>query len=87
MPKGTTLDFGSWDSMADGSGGFSSHLVTPNSPESKTTNQSAETCMVAELNGKQARLELDPDTAENVLTPTRIHELAESNTKSNSENL
>ena len=87
VPEGTTLVFGSWARMADRSGGLSTHLITPKAPESKTINQPAEICKTAELDRKQARLELDPDTAENVLTPTRIHELAESNTKSNSENL
>jgi hypothetical protein len=38
--------------MADGSGGFSSHLVMPNSPELKTINQPAEICEIAELDGK-----------------------------------
>ena len=35
VPEGTTLVFGSWACTADGSGGFSSHLVTPNSPKPK----------------------------------------------------
>ena len=43
--------------------------------------------MVAKLDGKQALLELDLDTAENVSTPTRIRELAELDTNSDSENL
>ena len=43
--------------------------------------------MVAELDGKQAPLELDSDIAENVSTQTRIHELAEFDTNSDSENL
>ena len=73
--------------MADGSGGFSSHLITPKSPKSKTTPKSAETYKVAELEGKQAPLEFDADITENVSTPTRIHELAESNTNSDPENL
>ena len=41
--------------------------------------------MVAELDGKQAPLELDSDIAENVSTQTRIHELAEFDTNSDSE--
>ena len=87
MPEGTTLVFDSWACTADGSGGFSSHLIAPKTHESKTTNQSAETCMVAELDGKQAPLKLDLDIAENVSTPTRVHELAEFDTNSDSENL
>ena len=39
VPEGTTLVFGSWACTADGSGGFSSHLVTPNLPKLKTTSQ------------------------------------------------
>ena len=87
VPKGTTLVFGSWACTADELGGFSSHLVTPNLPEQKTTNQPAEFCRTTELNGKQAPLELTSDIAENVSTPTRIHELAESDINSDFENL
>ena len=72
--------------MADGSGGFSNHLVTPNLPELKIINQSAEICKTAELDGKQAPLELSSDIPENVSTPTRILELAESDTYSDPEN-
>ena len=87
VPEGTTLVFGSWACTADGSGGFSSHLVTPKSPELRTTNQSAETCKTAEFDRKQALLELSSDIPENVSTPTRIRELAESDTNSDPENL
>ena len=65
MPKGTTLIFGSWACMVDGSGGFSSHLVMPNSPKPKTTLQPAEICKTAELDGKQAPLKLSSDIPEN----------------------
>ena len=74
VPEGTTLVFGSWACMADGSGGFSSHLVMPYSPKPKTTNQSAEIYYTAELDEKQAPPELDSDIPENVSTPTRILE-------------
>ena len=87
VPEGTTLVFGSWACTADGSGGFSSHLVMPKSPELKTTNQSAEICKTVELDGKQAPLELSSDILENVSTPTRIRELAESDTNSDTKNL
>ena len=87
VPEGTTLVFGSWACTADGSGGFSSHLVTPNSPKPKTTFQSADVCEIAELDGKQAPPELSSDVPENMSTPTRILELAESNTNSEPENL
>ena len=56
-------------------------------PELKTTNKSTENCKTAELDGKQALFELDSDITENVSTPTRIHESAESDTNSDSENL
>ena len=86
MPEGITLVFDSWACTADGSGGFSSHLITTKSPESKATNQSVETCKLAELERKQAP-KFDLDITENVSTPTRIHESAESDTNSDSENL
>ena len=87
VPEGTTFIFGSRACTADGSGGFSSHLFTPNSPELKTINQPTEICKTAELDRKQAPLKLNSDIAENVSTPTRIHELAESNTNSDPKNL
>ena len=87
VPEGTTLVFGFWACTADGSGGFSSHLVVPNSAELKTINQPVEICKTAELDEKEAPLELDSDITENVSTPNRIHELAESDTNSDSENL
>jgi hypothetical protein len=52
VPEGKTLIFGSWDCTTDGSNGFYSHLITPKSPELKATHQSAETCKLAELDGK-----------------------------------
>ena len=87
VPEGTTLVFGSWACTADGSGGFSSHLVTPNSPKPKTAFQPADVCKIAELDGKQAPPKLSSDSPENVSTPTRILELAESDTNSDLENL
>ena len=86
MPEGTTLVFGSWACMADGSGGFSSHLVTPNLLELKTISQSAEIYNIAELNEKQAPLELSSDIPENVSTPTQIYELVESDANSDPKN-
>ena len=87
VPEGTTLVFGSWACTADGSGGFSSHLVTPNSPELKTINQPAKICETVELDGKRTPLELSSDTAENVSTPTRILGSVEFDTNSDSEKL
>ena len=83
VPKGTTL---SWACMADGSGDFSSHLVTPKASKSKINNQSAETNSSAEFDGNQALLKLDSDITENMSTPTRIHKPAESDTSSKSKN-
>jgi hypothetical protein len=85
VPKGKTLVFGSLACMADGSGGFSSHLITPKSPKSKTSNQTAETSNAVELGGIQALLELDSDITENTSTPTQIHEPIESNANSDFE--
>ena len=87
VPVGTTLVFGSWACTADGTGGFSSHLVTPNSHKLKTINQSTEICKTIEFDGKQALLELSSDIPENVSTPTRIRELAESDTNSDPKKL
>ena len=86
VPEGTTLVFGSWACTADGSGGVCSHLITPKTPESKINNQSAETSSSLEFDGNQARLQLDSEITENASTPTRIHESAESDTNSDSEN-
>ena len=80
VPEGTTLVFGSWAYMADGSGGFSSHLVTPNSPKPKITPQPADICENSDLDEKRVLLELSSDNTENVSTPTRVLELAESDT-------
>jgi len=52
VPEGTTLVFGSWACTADGTGGFSSHLVTPNSHKLKTILQPADICGIADLDGK-----------------------------------
>jgi len=87
VPEGTTLVFGSWECTTDGSGGFSSHLVMPNSSKPKTALQPADVYKIAELDGKQAPPELSSDSPENMSTPTRILELAESDTNSDPENL
>ena len=70
VPEGTTLVFGSWACTADGSGGFSSHLVTPNSPKPKAT-QLADIRETVDLDENRVLLELSSDNAENVSTPTR----------------
>ena len=85
MPKGTTLVFGSWACMADGSGGFSSHLVTPDSPKPKTTPQFADIHESTDLDEKRVLLELNSDNPENASTPTRALELTKSDTNSDPE--
>ena len=87
VPTGTTLVFGSRACMADGSGGFSSHLITPKATESETNNQPAEISITAKLGRDQAAVELDLDITENVSTPTRTHESAESDANFGPENL
>ena len=76
VPEGTTLVFGSWAHTADRTGGFSSHLVTPNSPKSKISSQVTDIRESADLDEKRVLLELSSDNAENVSTPTRALELA-----------
>ena len=39
LDKGTTLTFGSWTCVADGSGGFTNHLADQDSMESNPTYQ------------------------------------------------
>ena len=85
VPEGTTLVFGSWACTADGSDGFSSHLVTPNSPKPKITPQPSDICENSDLDGKRVLLELSSDNAENVSTPTRVLKLAEFDTNSDPE--
>ena len=85
VPEGTTLIFGSWACTAEGSGGFSIHLVTPNSPKPKTTTQLADICKTADLDEKRVPLKLGSDKAENVSTLTRALELAEFDTNSDTK--
>jgi len=85
MPQGTTLVFDSWAYTANGTGGFSSHLITPNSPKSKTSSQVADTRKSADLDGKRVLLELDSDNPGNVLTPTRTLGSVEFDTNSDPE--
>ena len=85
MPEGTTFVFGSWACTADGSGGFSSHLVMPNSPKLKTTSQLTDICESADLDEKRVLLELNSDNLENMSTLTQALELTESDTNSDPE--
>ena len=72
MPEGTTLVFGSWACTADGMGGFSSHLVTPNLPKLKIRSQLAGIRESADLDEKRAPLELDSDNPGNVTTQNKL---------------
>ena len=85
MPEGTTFVFGSWACTADGTGGFSSHLVTPNSPRSKTRSQLACICEFADLDEKRVLPELDSDNPENVTTQNLTLGSVEFNTNSDSK--
>ena len=71
VPEGTTLVFGSWAYTTDGTGGFSSYLVTPNSPKSKTRSQLADIRESADLDEKRVPPELDSDNPGNVTTQNR----------------
>src|SRR6185503_16282305 len=84
VPEGTTLVFGSWACTADGSGGFSSHLVTSNSPKPKAT-QLADIRETVDLEENRVLLELSSDNAENVSTPTRTLGPVEFGANSDSE--
>ena len=85
VPEGTTLVFGSWACTADGTGGFSSHLATPNSPKPRTRSQLAGIRESADLDEKRVPPELDTDNPENVPTPTRTLGPVEIDTNSNSK--
>ena len=85
VPEGTTFVFGSWTCTADGTGGFSSHLVTPNSPRSKTRSQLAGIREFADLDEKSVLLELDSENPENVTTQNLTLGSAEFDTNSDSE--
>ena len=53
VPEGTTLIFSSWACTADGTGGFSSYLATPNSPKPRTRSQLAGIRESADLDEKR----------------------------------
>ena len=85
VPEGTTFVFGSWACTADGTGGFSSHLVTPNSLKSKTHSQLADVRESTDLDEKSVPPELDSDNPVNMTTQNRTLGLVEFGTNSNSE--
>jgi hypothetical protein len=85
MPEGTTLVFGSWACTADGTGGFSNHLVTPNSHKPRTRSQLAGICESADLDEKRVLPELDSDNPENMSTSTRTLGSVEFDTNSDSK--
>ena len=85
MPKGTTLVFGSWACTADGSCGFTGHLIAPEQPEAKPDDQPAGIADAPKLSGNRALPELDSENNENMSTPTRTDGSAEFDTNPNSE--
>ena len=85
VSEGTTLVFGSWACTANGSGGFSSHLVTPNSPKPKISSQVADIHEYADLDEKRVPTELVLDNPENVSTPNRTLGSVGFDTNSDSE--
>ena len=82
---GTTLVFGSWACAADGMGGFSSHLVTPNSAEQKTTSQLADIRESADLDEERVPPELNSDNPGNMSTQNRTPGLVEFDINSDSK--
>ena len=85
VPQGTTLVFGSWACTADGTGGFSSHLVTPNSPKSKTCSQLVDIRKAADPDKKRVPPELDSVNPGNVTTQDQTLDLVEFDTNPDSE--
>ena len=85
VPEGTTLVFGSWACTANGTGGFSSHLVTPNSPKPRTLSHLTGIRESADLDEKRVLPELDSDNPGNVPTPTRTLGSVEFDTNSDSK--
>ena len=85
VPEGTTLVFGSWACTADGTGGFSSHLVMPNSPRSKIRSQLAGIREFADLDERRVLPELDSDNLENVKTQNLTLGSVEFDTNSDSK--
>ena len=74
--------FGSWACTADGTGGFSSHLITPNLPKSKTRSQLADIRESVDLDEKRVPPELDSDNPGNVTTQNQTLSLVEFDTNS-----
>ena len=80
MPNSST-----WACTSDGTGGFSSHLVTPNSPKSKTRSQLADIRESADLDEKRFLPELNSDNPKNVTTQNLTLGSHEFDTNSDSE--
>ena len=85
VPKGTTLVFGSWACTANGSGGFTCHLISPKKPEVKLNDQPAGIADALRLGGNQAPPELDSENLGNMSTPTHANGSTESDTNPNFE--
>ena len=85
VSEGTTLIFGSWTCTTDGTGGFSSHLVTPYLPKPKTNFQLAGIRKSADLDEKRVIPELDSNNPRSVSIPTRTLGSVEFDTNPDSE--
>ena len=85
VPEGTTFVFGSWACTADRMRGFSSHLVTPNSPKSKTRSQLADIRESADLDEERVPPKLDSDNPGNMSTQNRTPGLVEFDINSDSK--
>ena len=85
VPEGATLVFGSWACTANGTGGFSSHLVMPNPPKPKISSQVADICESVDPDEKRVPTELDSDNPEDVSTPNQTLGSVEFDTNSDSE--
>jgi len=85
VPESTTFVFGSWACTADGTGGYSSHLVTPNSPKSKTRSQLADIRESVDLDEERVPPELDSDNPGNMSTQNQTPDLVEFDINADSE--
>ena len=71
MPQGTTIVFGSWAYTANGSGGYTSHLITPEELETPDDKQLADSSVeLSEKPPTQVPSALNSERVRNVPAPT-----------------
>ena len=71
VPKGTTINFGSWVCTVNGSGGYTSHLTTPEEPRIPTDRQLVDAhAKLSEKPSTRVLLVHDSESAGNVPAPT-----------------